>query len=339
MDQVISISLNELHVLTGLCGDLAGVCTALTHRLNSNQMLEICRKRLAYQSAVRLTQADDPFDHRALYSRLFDVAVAGETNRLTALDAGRAQLAAEVYTQLLSGRRKTPSKAQSCRSPALASVNAYDDAAARAGPMEASLAALDWLEINGWLPTPAPPVAWSFGEVSQKRTPNSYTVSLKAIRSSVSTLYSTLKAADDLVTHIAAFLYAAQDAASHFREGSAARVLIRHLAQEPVVTQGYILKEGVMSDVAFQNGIRALEEIGICAEITGRQRHRAWIAAGTGLMPPFENYMCAPFPPEPAKDEQLSAGNNVSPLAASNFTELDKAMIEVERLTEEFPTT
>lgn len=321
----------EVYKLTALCSQIALTCATLKTKLTQGLATGLCHKRLAYQSAVRLADTGEPFNHRALYNRLYHITVAGDTDRRIALDGGAAQHAAETYESLLShvgnkGRWKAQRRAQphtlSVPSPALDAACAYR-AAGVDGPRTASQAAIDTLMHYGWLPAPPPPIAWRS--------------SLRAIQAKtlVPMLRDMSDALDQALTTVIAvetFVKTAEADTSGFRQGSAVKRLISVLARDPVVTQERVVTAGLMSNVAFQKGIKELEALGVCAEVTKRKRHRGWAAAST-LIPKFKGLVIPVFrgseTVQPKQRLQNEAGNKAE---QTTLDEMENALTNLERL-------
>lgn len=298
----------------------------LKHALADSAGPDFFRKRLAYQSAVRLAEAAVTLDHRSLYNRLFDIRVAGGSNPLTAFDGGAAARAADTYTVLLSSEVKAVQKRRNVPSPAFAASTAYQNTIDQ-GLIGASKAAMAELAKAGWLPSPLPPIAWLAPPVSQRTTHD-----LRPVLIGLRRMHESLCDALRLVRQVSSFIDAAREVTNTYREGSAVRLLIPLLASEPVASQGLILKCKLMSDVAFQNGINILVEHGICIELTKRQSHRGWAAAGKGLLPSFDGFEVEWFQGDCAKERQSPAPKPARPNQRDDLAELDKAVADLDRL-------
>lgn len=319
----------ELYKLTALCSQIALTCATLTLKLTQGPAAGLCDKRLAYHSAVRIAETGEAFNHRALYNRLYHITVAGETDRRTAFDGGAAQHAADAYESLLSNdgrdaRYKTNRQIQttSIPSPALDAVLAYQDASVE-GPLTASQEAMQVLLKGGWLPSPRPPLAWR----SSLRA-----IQAKTLVPMLRDMSDALDQALTIVIAVETFVKAAEGHTRGFRQGSAVKRLLPVLACDPVVTQERVVTAGLMSNVAFQKGIKELEALGVCAELTKRKRHRAWVAA-LAIVPKFEGLVISVFSGpetgEPKQRLQNEAGNKVE---QTTFEEMENALTNLEKL-------
>lgn len=322
----------ELYKLTALCSQIALTCAALNTKLTQGPAAGLCDKRLAYQSAVRLADTGEAFNHRALYHRLYHITVAGKTDRRTAFDGGAAQHAAQAYHSLLSkagGGAPSQTRRQSQvgygPSPALEAVLAYRHASVD-GPLTASRAAMNALAVYDWLPSPTPPIAWR----ASLRA-----IQAKSLAAALRSLSEALTDAVETVDAVERYLGAAEAVTQGFRTGSAVRTLLPVLAREPVVTQGVVLQMGLMSDVSFQNGVKELEALGVCLELTKRKRHRCWTALGRGLIPSFEGLaLPALLVANKGRKERSLAIVTQENLGFDRFGNLEKALDAISKLVD-----
>lgn len=275
---------------------------------------------------MNLTEAANTLDHRSLYNRLFDIRVSGDSKPLTAFDGGAAARGADTYTALIKSDVTVGDRHNTAPSPALAASTAYQDRFDQ-GPIAASAAAMTELVKAGWLPSPLPPIAWTTPTVSQRSTHD-----LRPILLGLRRMHGSFDEALQMVKQVSSFVDAALEATNMYREGSAVRLLIPLLASEPVVSQGLILERKLMSDVAFQKGIKVLEELGICVELTKRQSHRGWAAAGKGLLPSFDGFEVEWFTLQYAKTKETPTLSTAQSEGLKHFTELEDAVEALDRL-------
>ncbi|MEM9879341.1 MAG: hypothetical protein AAF862_08700 [Pseudomonadota bacterium] len=245
--------------------------------------------RLAYQSAVRLVEGDNRFDHRSLFYRLFGTRVRGQSDIASTYDAGATAAAAEYFETLLFSSAISPPphrlRAAIGEMNALAAAGTYSDRwNDTQDTLSASLAALRRLPA---LPPYTFPIAWVGAQGSD---PAVDADDILPLLPQLARFASALEQAADMAKAIVQGLETAQTMTARHRKASIGPRLAAMAVLWPCITEQVACDVLRVSKVTFQSGVAALREDGVLIELTGRLRHRAWCTHIQNLWPGFEDF-------------------------------------------------
>ncbi|MEO0566503.1 MAG: hypothetical protein AAF066_02140 [Pseudomonadota bacterium] len=285
--------------------------------------------RLAYQSAVRLAEGDNRFDHRGLFYRLFGTRVRGQSDVASTYDAGATAAAAAHFETLLFNKAISPppyrSRAAIRDMNSIAAVDAYSDRwHDTQDTLSASLTALRRLPA---LPPYTFPIAWVGAQSSDASEELNDILSLLP---QLARFASALEQAADTADAICQGLETAQTATVRHRKGSIGPRLAAMAVIWPCVTEQMACDVLRVSKVTFQSGVKALVKEGFVIEVTGRNSHRAWITSNGPLSTPFENFPLAVEKNERKKRSKSRKLN--SPTLQSAVNGLDQAIEHITKL-------